>query len=110
MQIMQIFFLQDLKDLALNLTNLALNMKLLLQDIAKILARKLSYNFFLRDFYVLQEKLHFSVRLTRYVQDLLQDLSSLTRKTLARITYFLQHGFYIQLINRKTWVFGSTQI
>ena len=58
-QILQVFFLEDL---ALNLASLALKMKLFLQDM-KNLARKLSYNFFLQDsckiFYILQEKLHF---------------------------------------------------
>ena len=38
MQILQVFFLQDLQDLALNLASLALKMKLFLQDM-KNLAR-----------------------------------------------------------------------
>ena len=43
MQILQVFFLQDLQDLALNLANLALKMKLFLQDmqnLARILQEK----------------------------------------------------------------------
>ena len=44
MQILQVFFLQDLQDLALNLASLALKMKLFLQDIknlARILQEKI---------------------------------------------------------------------
>ena len=50
------------------------------------LARKLSYNFpsnILHDFNILQEKLHFSTRLARYMQDLMKDLASLVRRILA---------------------------
>ena len=75
-QILQVFLLQDLQDLALNL---ALKIKLFLQDMknlaryeksCKNLARKICKIIFL--------------------QDLVQDLA---RKVLARITYFLQDGF-----------------
>ena len=48
--------------------------------------KKLSYNCSCKIFYaVLQEKLHFSARLARHVQDLVQDL--------ARFAYFLQDDF-----------------
>ena len=43
-QIFQVFFLQDLQDLALNLASLVLNMKLFLQDM-KNLARILQEKF-----------------------------------------------------------------
>ena len=87
-------FLQDIKDLARILQEK-------LQDNFRArfwsnLARKLSYNFLtrlLQDFYILQEKLHFSARFARYVQDLVQNLASLARKMLARLAYFLQDGF-----------------
>ena len=70
-----------------------------MQDIFLLtnLAIKLSYNFpsnILHDFYILQEKLHFSTRLARYVLDLMKDLASLVRRILARLAYFLQEGFY----------------
>ena len=45
----------------------------------------------------MQEKLHFSVRLARYVQGLMQDLTSLARKILSRLAYILQDGFYWEL-------------
>ena len=45
-------------------------------------------------FYIYQEKLHFSVKLGRCMQDSVQDLASLARKILARLAYFLQDGFY----------------
>ena len=57
----------------------------------KNLARKLSCNFFLQDSckisYILQEKLHF--KYIQDLQDLMQDLASLSRKILARLAYFL---------------------
>ena len=56
---------------------------------------------FLQDFYTLQEKLHFSARLARYVQDLVQDFASLARKTLARYVYFLQGSFYWEGLTRS---------
>ena len=37
--------------------------------------------------------LHFSARLARYVQGLMQDLSMLARKIFERVAYFLQDGF-----------------
>ena len=43
-QILQVFFLQDLQDLALNLASLALKMKLFMQDM-KYLARILQEKF-----------------------------------------------------------------
>ena len=84
-------FLQDMK-------NLRESCKKKLQDtflarFSSNLAIKLFYNFFLQDFYILQEKLHFSARLARYVHNLVQDLASLARKIFARFAYFLQDGF-----------------
>ena len=63
------------------------------------LIAKLSYNFsckiLARFFYVYCKKSFiFSARLPRYVKDILQDLASLARKTLARLEYFLQDCFY----------------
>ena len=101
---MQVFFLQDL----------ALKMKLFLQDHTKNLAmilqeklqdnflarlwsnlaRKLPYNFFLQDFckiYISCKKSFiFSARFARYVaiQVLMQDLARLARKILARLAIF----------------------
>ena len=93
-QMLQVFFLQDL---AQNLASLALKMKLFLQDM-KNLARKFCKIIFLQDFdQILQEdyltifsckilarifvsckkSFIFSARLARYVQDLVQDLASL---------------------------------
>ena len=72
-QILQVFLLQDLQDLALNLTSLALKMKLFLQDM-KNLARKMQDNFlarFLQDFSYLARKALFLVQdLQHFVQDL----------------------------------------
>ena len=72
---------------------------ILLQDLIKILQENYLANFLckilVRYFsYILQEKLHFSARLARYVQDLVQDLGSLARKILARFADSLQDGFY----------------
>ena len=54
-QILQVFFLQDLQDLSLNLASLALKMKLFLQDM-KNLARKIYKIIFLQDLIkILQE-------------------------------------------------------
>ena len=116
--ILQVFFLQNLQDLAQNLASLALKMKFFLQDLNN-LARFLQENFckilFLQDLdQILQENyltilsckilarcfvsckksFIFSARLARYVQDLVQDLASLARKKLARFAYFLQDSFY----------------
>ena len=83
MQILQVFFLQDLQDLA----SLALKMKLFLQDM-KNLARKICKIIFLQDsckiFISCNKSFIFSAKLARYVQDLVQDLTSFTRKILAR--------------------------
>ena len=123
-QILQVFFLQDLQDLAQNLARCALKMKLFLQDIKSLqeshkkimqdiflarflsnLARKLSYNFFLQDsckiFVSCKKSFIFSARLARYVQDLVLDLASLARKILTRFAYFLQDGFYWVKSNSK---------
>ena len=85
-----------------------------MQDIFLLtnLAIKLSYNVpsnILHDFYILQEKLHFSTRLARYVQDLMKDFASLVRRILARLAYFLQEGFYsvysqLLLISSKFYI------
>ena len=93
-QILQVFFLQDL---AQNLASFALKMKLFLQDM-KNLARKLSYNFFLQDFCeifcILQEKLHFSARLARFVQDQLSTRSCKSCKNnICKICIFLARQF-----------------
>ena len=71
-------FLQDMKDLA----------RIFLENYLTIFLTRL-----LQDFYTLQEKLHFSARFARYVQNLVQDPASLARKMLARFAYFLQDGF-----------------
>ena len=47
----------------------------------------------MQDFYVLPENFIFSWRLARYVQDLVQDLTSLARKILARNRQVLQIFF-----------------
>ena len=61
----------------------------------KNLARKLSCNFFLQDSYkisyILQEKLYF--KYIQDLQDLMQDLASLSRKIFARLAYFLWDRF-----------------
>ena len=49
--------------------------------------------FFLQAYYILQETLYLSVRLARYMQGTMQDISSLARKLFGRIAYFLQDGF-----------------
>ena len=96
----------------LNLVSLALKMKLFLQDIKTLQEKitrqfscktliksykKVILHFFLQDsckiVYILQEKLHFSARIARYVQDSVQDLASIARKILVRFAYFLQDGF-----------------
>ena len=117
MQVLQVFFLQDLQDLALNLASFALKMKLFLQELKNLartckkklqdnflarydlnLARKLSCNFFLQvlarsvqDFSILAKRASF---LVQDFQDLMQDLASLARKILATLAYFLQDDFY----------------
>ena len=104
MQVLQVFFLQDLQDLALNLARLALKMKIFartekscsdLQDFNHI---KIILQFFLQ---VLARSVqHFSIFarkapfLVQVLQDFMQDLASLARKILARLAYFLQDGFY----------------
>ena len=111
-QILQEIFLQDLQDLAINLASLALKMKLFLQDIKDLtrnrkiiflqdfdqILRENYFTFFLQKsckiFISCIKTFIFSARLARYVQDLMQDLASFARKILARLTYFLQEGFY----------------
>ena len=106
-QFLQVFFLQALQDLSQNLATLALKMKLFLQDMNN-LAGKICKIIFLQEFdQILQEnyRMIFLARFfvsckksftfsARYVQDLVQDLTSLARKVLARFAYFLQDGFY----------------
>ena len=77
MQILQVFFLQDLQDLALYLASLALKMKLFLQDL-KNLARKNSKIIFLQDLIkFLQENL---IILQTFLARFLQHSSYLARK------------------------------
>ena len=106
MEILQVFFLRDLQDLA----SLALKMKFFLQDIenfARILQEKLQDNFLARFDQNLSRKLailqiflaRFSISrkkssfLVQDLQDLVKDLASLARKILARFRYFLQAVF-----------------
>ena len=62
-QILQVFFLQDLQDLALNIASLALKMKLVLQDI-KILqesCKKILKIIFLQDFDQILQKNYLTI-------------------------------------------------
>ena len=97
-QILQVFFLQDLQDLALNLASLALKMKLFLQDmknLARILqdkfsrlfcrkiliksCKKIILQFFLARF--LQDFFHLARKASFLVQDL-QDMCKIQCKIL----------------------------
>ena len=68
-----------------------------LQDFDQIFEEKY-FTFFLQKFWKIFisciQSFIFSARLARYVQVLMQDLESLVRKIRARLTYFLQDGFY----------------
>ena len=87
---LQIFFLQDVQDLALNLAHI---LQVLLYKNEAFLARILSYNFsckiLARFFISCKKNFISSARLARYVQDLVQDLASLATKIFARFAYFL---------------------
>ena len=69
-----------------------------MQDLTKILQEDYLEIFnckYLAGFFIFCKKSFiFSVRLARYVQDLMQYLASLARKILARLEYFLQDRFY----------------
>ena len=82
-QILQVFSLQDLQDLALNLASLALKIKLFLQDIknlARILLEKNQDNFLARVSITSCKKIILQFFLARYLQEFL---------CLARIASFL---------------------
>ena len=75
MQVLQVFFLQDLQDLALNLASLALKMKLFLQELKNLalilqeLVRKNCKIIFLQDFnHILQEN-YLAVFSCKFLQD-----------------------------------------
>ena len=118
MQILQVFYLLDFQDLALNLalmyckycTKMKLflprneslvlilqenNCKNFLVTFKSYLATMFSSNFSCTLIVILsaswKKSFIISARLTRYVQDLMQDL---VRRILARFAYFFQEGFY----------------
>ena len=104
MQILQVLFLQDLQDLALNLANLALIMKLFLQDeqSCKNLARKTCKIIFLQDYDQILHENYLTISLARKasflvqdMQDLVQDLAMKSyKKNTCKIWIFLARRFY----------------
>ena len=75
MQVLQVFFFQNLQDLALNLARLALKMKLFLQELKNLalilheLARKNCKIIFLQDMIKILQENYLTFFLARSVQD-----------------------------------------
>ena len=110
MQVLQVFFLQHLQDLALNLARLALKMKRFLQELTILqeLARKnckiiclQDFNHILQENYLAVSSCKISARFFDSCKKSFIFSASLARfnarKILARLAYFLQDGFYWDL-------------
>ena len=86
MQLLQVFFLQDLQDLALNLSKLALRMKLFLQELKNLalilqeLARKNCKIIFLQDMIKILQENYLAIFSYKFLLDQCQMFQFLQEK------------------------------